>query len=425
MRALVWLTCVVCLGASTASGQGICAELAGPPSSAQGIPGDGQPARTESVFDVCFDGAAWRVQPPPNGRLTSHDDVWIRVRHFNFLRYTLSMDVTEERAESYAYLTKLWSSVLNPAVAEVFGALGEPPAAAPDPLLDAARLVYANAQRLQRQVQAALAPYTRPGLTAREAETLATATSGVRDAAMRLRASYSSLQQLVEGDAEAFKQAFGGSMKAYYKLAVDSYDEAIGRSDSFLRLADRTLSDEIRRLGTRDAGTRVTVTLAATDPDGVRQEVETIHYVSQSSMPLVAHGGVAFSGIRDVTFEKVRRAVEFSEEDFFARQASDTTATGFSTFLAWQVFAVARSLDADTKQQPFGLLLSIGTDLSSPGHRLYLGPSLMLFSRLVLTTGAAFGRASDGEDPIEPDVFRLVREHGETSWFTALTVRLY
>ena len=425
------LSCVIMaalLGARPAFAQGICNQLAGPPTGVRGASGVTLPARTRSVFDVCFDGDTWRVQPPPNTRITSRDPVWIRIRHFNFLRYQLHVDVQETRAESYAYLTRLWSSILSPNVFDLFsglGALGDvEPALAPDPFMEAARRVYASAQDVRRRIEAALLPYTRPGLTGEEAARLAAATAGVRDAVETLRAAHNTLEAMVETDTAVFTKAFGAS-KAYYKLAADTYDEAIGRSDSFLSLADRTIGDEVRRLGTRDAGTRVTVVLMATDPSGATSDVETIHYVSQSTMPLVAHGGAAFSGISGVTFEKVKRAAQFSEEDFFARKGDDGGTPGFATFLAWQLLAGAGSLDADTKQQPVGLLLSVGTDLTAPGRRLYVGPSVMLFGRLVVTAGGAFGRASEGEDPIEPDVFRLVREHGDTSWFTAVTVRIY
>jgi hypothetical protein len=423
-RWYVWSVILMLLHPIGAAGQGVCDAIDGPPAGGRGAAGETLPPRRRGVFDLCFDGQGWRVQPPA-GRITSRDAVAIRLRHFNFLRYTLHLDANETRAESYAYLTHLWSGVLGPLAGDVFGAAAAAPPPAPDPLVDASRATYASAQELQRRIEAAIAPYTRSGLTRQEAGALDAAIGEVREAAARLDASYATLQRLVETDALAFKEAFAGTTKAYYKIAVDSYEAARTRSATFLALAVRSAGDDTRELGVRDAGTRVAVTLTATDPDGVASAVQTVHYVSQSLVPLVAHGGVAFSGIRDVTFEKVRRAVQFSGEDFFANPGTGGSATGFSAFLAWQLLTGGASLDAGAKEQPLGLLVSIGTDLSSPGRRLYLGPSLMLGGRLIVTAGAALGKTSEGEEPIEPDVFRLVRARGAASWFSALTVRLY
>ena len=342
------------------------------------------PAFAQPTFDVSFDGTGWRVERPARS-VTSRDPVAIRIRGFNFLRYTLDLDLADKQPDAFAYLTRLWASVLNPAVGDVFGALGADPArgAAAVDLASGARHVYADAQALQRRIDAALAPHTKPGLTDEEARALAAALAGVRDADARLRASYLALQQLVERDDDTFRQAFAGVSKAYYKLAADSYAEVIARSDSFRSLAARTLDGEVRQVGTRDAGTRVTATLTATDPSGARVPVATIHYVSQGRMPLAAHGGLAFSGVPGAP-------------------------RTFTAFVAWQAFAAGGSADAAAKERPLGLLLSAGTDLDKPGRRVYFGPSIMIFGRFVVTSGAAF-----------------IASSADASWFAAASIRLY
>jgi len=57
---------------------------------------------------------------------------------------------------------------------------------APDPLLEGARIVYTNAQDVQRRIEAAIAPHTRTGLTRVEADALRVETAGVREADGRL-----------------------------------------------------------------------------------------------------------------------------------------------------------------------------------------------------------------------------------------------
>jgi len=404
---------------------GICNQLFGAPSGMKGISGITLPARTLSVFDVCFDGDTWQVQSPPNARITSREPVWIRLRHFNFLRYALSYDVKEEQAQSYSYLTRLWSSVLNPELGSLLVGLSDTQRTPDTPLIEASRVVYQNSQTVQRKIEAALAPHKRPGLTSTELTALSTATADVKTAVSALETSYAELQKLAESDIEGFKAAFGGSTSRYYKLAVDSYGTAATRADSFVSLAERSLGDDIKKIGTRDAGTRVTVMMSATDPSGEKKDFETIHYFVQSAMPLVAHGGVAVSGIKDVTFQKVSRAVQFSQEDFFQQQGTGDSVTRFSVFLAWQFFTRTKSLDVDAKQQPICVLLSMGTDLSSPGSRVFVGPSAMLFGRFVVTGGAALGTQSEGAEPLEPSVFRIVRDRGATSWFASASIRVY
>ena len=399
-------------------GSTICNQLAGPLKGVGGLP-----PRTRSVFDVCYDGETWRVQPPPNPRLTNKDPVWVRVRHFNFLRYTLSFNIEEEKSESYGFLAKLWSGILNPSVADILGGLG-PGATPPSNLIALAADVYRTSQETQRRIAAAVQPHRKPGLSLAEVATLTTSTNNVRTAVQAMNDAYQKLQTEAETPA-GFQAAFVGTGAKYYQVAIEHYGAATSAADTFLALADRSLGDEVKKIGTKDAGTRVTVTLLSTDPNGVKDEFETIHYVSQSSMPLVAHGGLAFAGIKDVTFDKVKRAAQFSEEDVFQQRGSGDNSSGFALFLSWQFWEIGGSSDQEAKQQPVTLLASLGTDIKEPGKKVFAGPSAMLFGRAVVTTGVALGRKTAGEQPIEPNIFRIIQDRGTTSWFLSLTFRVY
>jgi hypothetical protein len=412
-------------GAQGAAGEegAICTQLFGGPKGVRGVSGAALPARTRGVFDVCYDGDQWHVQLPPNARLTNRDAVWVRVRHFNFLRYALSFDITEERAESYGYLASLWSSALDLNMGSLLGALDAERADAR--LVTASREVYRAAQAVQRKVDAALAPHKSPGLSPEEARALDASTADVQAALTTLHEANATLQQLVEADDASFKTAFSSRSSTLYALATNAHSAATTKADAFLTLARRSLGDEIKKVGTKDAGTRVTVVMTATDPSGAKSEVETVHYFVQSVMPLVAHGGVVVSGLKDVSFEKVKRAAQFSEEDYFQQQSGNNQLTAFSTFLGWQLFASRSSLDTETKQQKVGVLMSLGTDLSSPGRHVYVGPSVMLLGRLVVTGGAALGTESTGSGQIEPNVFRLVRQTRSATWFSSIGVRVH
>lgn len=404
----------------------VCTQIFGAPKGVKGDSGITLPPRTRGVFDVCYDGDQWRVQPPPNGRLTNRDAVWVRVRHFNFLRYKLDFDVTEEKAESYNYLHSLWSSALGLSLSDIAGALGDQRERDGDEaFVTATREVYRAGQAVQKAVDAALAPHKDAGLTRKEVEDLRTAVSDVQLTLTALRVKHDLLEAMVQQDNAAFKLAFAGRMTPLYTLATSVYGNASQKADAFLVLAQRSLGDEIKKIGTKDAGTRMTVVMTATDPNGARSEMETVHYFVQSNMPLVAHGGVSISGLKDISFATVKRAAQYSEEDYFQQQSNPEQLLGYSTFLAWQLFAPSSSLDTETKQQKVSLLISMGTDLNAPGKRVYVGPSAMIMGRLVLTGGAVIGSQVSGADPIEPNVFRLVRHVRTTTWFTSVGVRVY
>ena len=416
-----FLAAATVAGTAPAAGQTpgstICNQLAGPLKGAGGLP-----PRTRSVFDVCYDGETWRVQPPPNARLTNKDPVWIRVRHFNFLRYTLSFEVAEERSESYGFLAKLWSGILNPSVTDILGGLG--PGAPPSNLITLAADVYRTSQETQRRVAAAVQPHRKPGLSLSEVSALTASTAGVRAAVQAMTDAYQKLQAEAETPA-GFQAAFVGAGAKYYQIAVEHYSAATSAADTFLALADRSLGDEVKKIGTKDAGTRVTVTLISTDPSGIKDEFETIHYVSQSSMPLVAHGGLTYAGIKDVTFDKVKRAAQFSEEDVFQQRGSGDNSSNFTMFLSWQFWEIGGSSDQESKQQPVTLLASLGTDIREPGKKVFAGPSAMLFGRAIVSGGVALGRKTTGDQPIEPNIFRIITDRGTTSWFFSLTFRIY
>ena len=95
----------------------------------------------------------WDITPPDKARITNRDRVEVCIEHFNYLRYTLTFDVAEERSESYDYLTKLWTSVLNPSAATLLDALGAPQPNAPPPtFLQRLQVIYGLATDLDRAI---------------------------------------------------------------------------------------------------------------------------------------------------------------------------------------------------------------------------------------------------------------------------------
>ncbi|HUR19204.1 MAG TPA: hypothetical protein VMZ90_00250, partial [Vicinamibacterales bacterium] len=228
---------------------------------------------TNLPFTVLFQEGEWRTTPPAQTRISDRDRVEVCIEHFNFLRYSLKFDVAEQRSESYAYLTKLWGSILSPSLTGVLGALG---AAAPttpgDELVLKLQMLYALSLSTDAAVASAARPYKATGLTDAQARTLAgvrgdenaqpkTGIAGQLDV---LRRAYQDLQQfiLTPANASAFA-AVHGERQEMYRYVTDFYEQVNERSEIFLRLSGKTIGVEVKPVGKRQAGTRVTFTLIA------------------------------------------------------------------------------------------------------------------------------------------------------------------
>ena len=105
-------------------------------------------------------------------------------------------------------------------------------------------------------------------------------------------------------------------------------------------------------------------------------------------MPLVAHGGIAFSGLNDVTFTKVRRSATLGEEELFQRTTDEDNSTAFTLFLGWQFYGKGNDVETDQRKSKIGMAFSLGTD-------------------------------------VRPNVFRIIREQPKPSYFFSLSTRVY
>ncbi len=384
-------------------------------------------ATTRLRFTVTFDGREWRTTAPANVRISDRDRVEVCVEHFNFLRYTLTFDVAVQQSEAYSYLTKLWGSILNPLSGLP---LATPAVAGPGDLVGALQTLYRLSRELDGAVAAATRPYAKTGLTPVQAAGLAaergdeTAKTGIAGKLDVTRNAFRALDNLILNDQQAFADVHG-SRREMHQSVVDLYRAVDERAQIFLRLSAKTIGVEIRPVGKRDAGTRVTFTLAAADESAAVTPMDDVTYSVQSTMPLVAHGGLSFAGLRDVTFEKVKRSATFGEQELFQQQTDASTSTGYTLFLGWQFYGSADA-ETNTRSSRVGAAFSIGTDINKPGKRVFAGPSLMVFNRLVLTGGLVFGKEAEGQDEtLEPSLFRVVRQEPKGSWFFSLSTRVY
>jgi hypothetical protein len=418
----------------------------------------GTPAH--NLYRLCFEKTEWKVDEPDNARFTNRDRVEVEIRHFNFLRYTLSFDVKEEKSESYQYLTKLWSSLLSPDMLSFLGLGGE--ARGDASLITAMRDVYRRAQALDRKITKVASQYRRTGLTDSEATTLrddvlAPATGAkcdpstndlpelpafpeprpgstlddplivqcpVEELVRGLNLSYARLSRLIVTNDAAFNQSITGAQKTLFTTVTDAYTAVRKRADAFVNLAQKTVGVEVKQAGKHDAGTRVTLAISALDEGGNRSPMADVNFFVETAMPLVVHIGVALSGLRDVTFDTIKRGSTAGEDDLFLQKSASDSSKNFTTFLSWVVTPLTPK--AGPNNSWGALLLSLGTDVAAPGKKIFAGPTVLLFNRMALTVGAVFAKEAEGQlQTLEPNVFRIVQERPKATFFFALTSKVH
>jgi hypothetical protein len=408
---------------------------------------------TNNLYRLCFDGKTWKVDEPSNSRFTNRDRVEVELQHFNFIRYTLAFDVKEEKSESYQYLTKLWGSILSP---DILGLVGLGIDADRDPanaLVTAMRDLNRRTIALDQRVSTLVSTYTKTGLTGPQALALEAAVgtdaacdpgdadaqlgkpnwpAGEADSLLKhpvrrllcgVKISLARLQREILTSDASFT-AVNGKQSKLYAMVTEAVSTAMTRTDTFIARADKTTGVENRKLGKHEAGTRVTLNVAAVGDGGERTAIADVNYLVETTMPLVAHVGVTMTGLNDVSFKKVKKATSLGEDELFQKTSDGDDSTGFSLFLSWKVGTI------DHKSTPnksiASLLVSLGTDTVKPGRRIFAGPSLMLVNRVVVTGGLAFGKESEGEQQtLAPDIFQIVKERPNHSYFFALSMKVH
>ncbi len=401
----------------------------------------------KNLYRFCYDGTSWLVDEPLNQRFTDRDRVEVDVQHVNYLRYTLSFDVQEQKSEAYQYLTKLFTSGLGASLGSLAGALGGQSTAekaAGDQFITNSRELLRTIDALDSKVSATLVAHRKPGLNPAEVAALRLSLGSETSVcpipawtdgpdpliscpveALRVIASqkYAALEQGVHSDNTQFKLAHGELGELYGSLRA-AYGAATERADQFAALALKSLGTETRKVGKRAAGTKVTLLLAAVDAGGSRSPIGDVSYFVETTIPLTAHGGLVFSRLRDVTFAQVKRANGGGEDDLFLQETNAATSKGFSLFLGWRLCSL--DVAAPSHASRAALLISLGTDIASPGEKVYVGPTVMLFGRVGITGGIALGKEQEGQQQtLEPNVFRLIAARPKTSWFLSFTTRIY
>lgn len=398
-----------------------------------------------NLYRACYDDKAgkWFVDEPTNDRFTNRDRVEIEIQHFNFLRYTLSFDVKEEKSTSYEFLAKLWTSILGLDLGSLAGTLGASDTGAKD-LSKSVQAVLRRTNALDLTITRILESVRGTGLSAAQVGALHAAIHddrsgcaddwnvGVPDPLLMcsvvhlqqgLDVAYQSMEHGVYTDADQFQASIKTLAETYQKTKA-AYAALRDRTDKFLTLATKTEGVETKEGGKHGPGTRVTITLGATDGGGATTPIGDINYLVETTMPLVLHVGITFANIKDVTFQKIQRANGAAEDDLFQQTGSADNTKDFAVFLGWKLGSASSSGAPNTSW--LSVLISLGTAAQSPGKSIFVGPSALLFNRMVITGGVAFGKEIRGEQQtLTPNIFQVIAAHPQSSWFLAFSTKVH
>ena len=182
----------------------------------------------------------------------------------------------------------------------------------------------------------------------------------------------------------------------------------------------------------RNSLVRLTGQAANLAGEPVGEAVSTRYFVA-TARPLIYHLGYSYGRPKDLDFTEVRAA---SGQDLFAAtkttesaEAAGTTSTPGSDVVAFMSLEVLRGGPNDR----YGFSVTTGTGLESPGHSIYYGATLRVFSRVLLTVGGVTATAIRGEGEVvdatsdlwNRSLFSAIKDTTSTERFWAVSFRVY
>jgi len=296
-------------------------------------------------------------------RITEGTSLTVRVTGANLLRYALKFETKEKVVDSYVDLEKLWRQVLTLVPDSVLRA--------DSGFVRAVKLWRAALVKHDSEVTAVVAGFRELTLTCGERE-------AIRAQAMEVSNRLSELEALRKDAADAVHEAddFG-----VYDSALAAHDATVNRLKAFETRGGAAADGFIRRVTFGDAGRVVTLTitmsdLAAGTDAGVAEAVE---FFVHSTLPVTFHAGYSYSSLDAFEFERVRAA---AGEDLFSQINEGSTTSGLAAFLSYRL--------GEVTLPPFGsdVFVSLGTDFSDPGKRIFIGATTRM-KKILLTGGIA------------------------------------
>jgi hypothetical protein len=343
-------------------------------------------------------------------RINEDNPVNIHVTNFNFINYTVSYKVEETVVETYVMLEKLWQQLLG---IPLFGT----PSMSRANLRAHERAVCKGFQQCGANwafkiatVQIVLGEFLEE--FAGQTHVTEGNKTTIKNHAAELKAHQKDIRDLLKvivdnpgnvpttiPEVGQFETVFGKQEKLFEKI------------DAYLAAADLVENGKTYPVGKKKTGTIVAVSLTPKDQsqaDG--KPTTTTEYFVHSKLPVVFHAGYSYSKLKDVEFETVR---SLEQTDLFSEIRKNTET--LNTMVAF--LSLGRSFLVDEK---VGAFLSIGTDFSNPGDRLYVGASAQVYKRFFFTVGKLNATVTEGVNPV---LERVGNATDSRELFTAIATR--
>jgi hypothetical protein len=169
-----------------------------------------------------------------------------------------------------------------------------------------------------------------------------------------------------------------------YDKQLQIHNKVVEKFKAFFAAGRKTYRGTRIKIGKKDSGTLVTITMM---PVGLRNKnIEianktqpvNVQYFIQSDKSFLFHVGCSVTFLKNNEFEKVRAA---AGNDVFTLIKDEDYSQDLSAFLSYEIL---KSNDAERS-----LGFTLGTDITSPGNKIYLGSSVKLFERWFFTIAAA------------------------------------
>ena len=358
-------------------------------------------------------------------RINEDNPVNIHVTNFNFINYTVSYKVEETVVETYVMLEKLWQQLLG---IPVFGT----PNLSPADMREHGQAVCRGFQQCGANwafkiatVQIALGQFLEE--FAGQTHVTETNKTTIEDHAAQLKTHQKDVREMlnviVDNPANGPKEF---EEITRFETVFAKQEKLFEKIDAYVAAADMVANGKTYPVGKKKTGTIVAVSLTPKDQsqaDG--KPTTTSEYFVHSKLPVVFHAGYSYSKLKDVEFETVR---SLEQTDLFSEIRKNTET--LNTMVAF--LSVGRSFLVDEK---VGAFLSIGTDFSDPGDRLYVGASVQLYKRFFLTAGKLNATITEGVNPVlervgnaaeSRELFTALNTRRDWSeWFYSISFRLF
>jgi hypothetical protein len=323
-------------------------------------------------------------------RLVEGDTLLVRVRHLNFLKYSVTLKAESVEIKAYTEGNTIWSAIFG--LVSVFGAAAEPPGSE-TPFRKAYREWYTRVEASQTL----LGSFTTATVYSKEAFDIQDDNDKLAE--QKITDAANGIPKSVIGLAEARAEALKGAstredFQDYDKLA-QIHDALLVRLGDFQARAQLVRDGQSLSVPAQKTGHLVTLTLTSKDRiTSNDSNTLAVTYFVRSVHPLVFHTGYAVSRLDKVSFDKVRG---LAGQDLYTVVSSTSATADLVSYLSYEFWNGGPN-------GRYGALASIGIPVTDPTSGVIAGGSIRVFSRLLFNVGLFVARLDQGVDQAQEPI---------------------